>query len=248
MNPHPSTCTRPAGVATFSGAAAEHLPRPNPLHTATQHQLKPTCADIRQVSEHLLEQQLSTSLARRLAGGDPDLLIRTSGEQRLSNFLLWECAYSELHFTDTCWPDFDRAEWERALRYYASRQRRYGRRGTAAAGGREEEQGGREGQGEEEREGRGGSGSGEGRESGSGRQGGHGSEGGSGSGRQGGVVSGDGGEGPVLGLKGGHGMQGGEGAAAGGEGVGVGCGAGAASGRGIGVGRGGSSLRRGGPL
>lgn len=57
---------------------------------------------------------------------DPDLLIRTSGEKRISNFLLWQCAYSELVFTDTLWPDFDRKDLERAISDYAARERRYG--------------------------------------------------------------------------------------------------------------------------
>lgn len=59
---------------------------------------------------------------------DPDLLIRTSGEMRLSNYLLWQCAYSELVFRDECWPDFDRAALEECLEEFASRQRRYGGR------------------------------------------------------------------------------------------------------------------------
>ncbi|MCW2992259.1 MAG: uppS [Solirubrobacterales bacterium] len=59
---------------------------------------------------------------------DPDLLIRTSGEQRLSNFLLWQSAYSELVFADELWPDFDRAAFERALGEYAQRIRRFGGR------------------------------------------------------------------------------------------------------------------------
>ncbi len=57
---------------------------------------------------------------------DPDLLIRTSGEQRISNFLLWQLAYSELVFTDTLWPDFGQAELESAIATYRSRERRYG--------------------------------------------------------------------------------------------------------------------------
>lgn len=57
---------------------------------------------------------------------DPDLLIRTSGELRLSNFLLWQCAYSELYFTDTFWPDFTSSELHLALDAYAMRQRRFG--------------------------------------------------------------------------------------------------------------------------
>jgi undecaprenyl diphosphate synthase len=59
---------------------------------------------------------------------NPDLLIRTSGEQRLSNYLLWQCAYSELVFRDELWPDFDRAALEACLREYETRQRRFGSR------------------------------------------------------------------------------------------------------------------------
>ncbi len=60
---------------------------------------------------------------------DPDLLIRTSGEQRLSNYLLWQCAYSELVFSERLWPDFDREAFEGALAEYETRQRRFGARG-----------------------------------------------------------------------------------------------------------------------
>jgi undecaprenyl diphosphate synthase len=59
---------------------------------------------------------------------DPDLLIRTSGERRISNYLLWQCAYSELVFRDELWPDFDRAAFEQALQEYETRQRRFGAR------------------------------------------------------------------------------------------------------------------------
>jgi undecaprenyl diphosphate synthase len=59
---------------------------------------------------------------------DPDLVIRTSGEQRLSNYLMWQTAYSELHFTDVLWPDFSRADFEAALEAYESRLRRFGGR------------------------------------------------------------------------------------------------------------------------
>ena len=58
---------------------------------------------------------------------DPDLLIRTSGEQRISNFLLWQCAYAEFFFTDVLWPDFDGAALAEALGEFARRDRRYGR-------------------------------------------------------------------------------------------------------------------------
>ena len=59
---------------------------------------------------------------------DPDLLIRTSGEQRISNYPLWQCAYSELVFREELWPDFDRAAFESALAEYETRQRRFGAR------------------------------------------------------------------------------------------------------------------------
>jgi undecaprenyl diphosphate synthase len=57
---------------------------------------------------------------------DPDLLIRTSGEMRISNFLLWQMAYSELHFTEALWPDFSRDHLLQALEEYSRRQRRFG--------------------------------------------------------------------------------------------------------------------------
>lgn len=57
---------------------------------------------------------------------DPDLLIRTSGEQRLSNFLLWQLSYSELYFTETYWPDFDESEFDKAIAEYQKRERKYG--------------------------------------------------------------------------------------------------------------------------
>ena len=57
---------------------------------------------------------------------DPDLMIRTSGEQRLSNYLLWQLAYTEFYFTDVLWPDFDKKELEKAVEYYQKRDRRFG--------------------------------------------------------------------------------------------------------------------------
>lgn len=73
------------------------------------------------VNASLLEQHLYTA-----STPDPDLLIRTSGEMRLSNFLLWQIAYTEIYFTDTLWPDFDRAAFYRALLDYQRRDRRMG--------------------------------------------------------------------------------------------------------------------------
>ncbi len=71
--------------------------------------------------EKLLSQNLMTSDIP-----DPDLLIRTSGEQRISNFLLWQCAYSEMVFTPVLWPDFDKKDLQLALNEYAGRDRRFG--------------------------------------------------------------------------------------------------------------------------
>jgi undecaprenyl diphosphate synthase len=65
---------------------------------------------------------------------DPDLLIRTSGEMRISNFLLWQIAYAELYVTETLWPDFTRAELLRAILDYQKRDRRYGGLGSSEAG------------------------------------------------------------------------------------------------------------------
>ena len=69
------------------------------------------------------------SISRRLYHADmpdPDLIIRTSGEERLSNFLLWQAAYSELYFTPVYWPDFDREHLYEAIRDYQKRSRRFG--------------------------------------------------------------------------------------------------------------------------
>lgn len=74
------------------------------------------------IDEEALTQRLSMPWAP-----EPDLFIRTGGEQRISNFLLWQLAYSELHFTETLWPDFDRAALEAAIASYQSRERRFGR-------------------------------------------------------------------------------------------------------------------------
>uniref|UniRef100_A0A383WCT0 Alkyl transferase n=1 Tax=Tetradesmus obliquus TaxID=3088 RepID=A0A383WCT0_TETOB len=80
-----------------------------------------------QITPALISQALS-SAAVTAAVGPPDLLIRTSGEQRLSNFMLFEAAYTELCFLDCLWPDFDKQQFEAALQQYAQRQRRYGKR------------------------------------------------------------------------------------------------------------------------
>lgn len=77
-----------------------------------------------QIDESLFRQQLALA-----EGGDPDLLIRTGGEMRISNFLLWQAAYTELYFTPVLWPDFDPAALDQAVAAYRSRERRFGQTG-----------------------------------------------------------------------------------------------------------------------
>ncbi len=81
-----------------------------------QGELSPDSIDDNTISQHLY-----TS-----ASPDPDLLIRTSGEMRLSNFLLWQLAYTEIYVTETLWPDFDKAQFDRALESFQQRDRRFG--------------------------------------------------------------------------------------------------------------------------
>jgi len=86
-------------------------------HRIQQGQLDPD-----DITEALFSQHLYTADI-----GDPDLLIRTSGEMRISNFLLWQLAYAELYVTDVLWPDFDPAEFHQALMAYQQRDRRFGK-------------------------------------------------------------------------------------------------------------------------
>ena len=76
-------------------------------------------------TEDISEQTISEHLMTRSIP-DPDLIVRTSGECRLSNFLLWQASYAEFYFPETLWPDFDEKEFERALEAFAKRERRYG--------------------------------------------------------------------------------------------------------------------------
>ena len=85
-------------------------------------------AEGREINEQSLHE--ATALAH---AGDPDLLIRTGGEMRISNFLLWQCAYTEMVFTPCLWPDFDAAELDRALVDYAGRERRFGQTSAQVA-------------------------------------------------------------------------------------------------------------------
>ncbi len=88
---------------------------------AIAHDIKLNLIEESQIDESLIRSRLSTSHFP-----DPDLLIRTSGEQRLSNFLLWEMAYTEFYFTPIHWPDFSKDDFAAALAEYAERERRFG--------------------------------------------------------------------------------------------------------------------------
>ena len=76
------------------------------------------------IDENTVAQHLQTNFMP-----DPELLIRTGGEQRISNYLLWQCAYSEFYFTDVFWPEFNRDELYKAICNYQQRQRRFGKTG-----------------------------------------------------------------------------------------------------------------------
>jgi undecaprenyl diphosphate synthase len=105
-------------VATNYGGRQEILQACRTIATQVQQgHIQPD-----EIDEALFSRHLYTANV-----GDPDLLIRTSGEMRLSNFLLWQMAYAELYVTDVFWPDFDRREFHRALSAYQQRDRRFGK-------------------------------------------------------------------------------------------------------------------------
>ncbi len=84
--------------------------------------IKDGILNIEDITEQTVAEHLNTSFMP-----DPDLLIRTGGEKRISNYLLWQAAYSELYFCDTFWPDFDEAEFHKAIIDFQSRERRFGK-------------------------------------------------------------------------------------------------------------------------
>jgi undecaprenyl diphosphate synthase len=92
------------------------------IQQATEKMLEKSIADSVSVSELNLSDFLSTTGVT-----DPDLFIRTGGEKRISNFLLWQLAYSELYFTDTLWPEFNKDELDLAIKSFSTRQRRFGK-------------------------------------------------------------------------------------------------------------------------
>ncbi|NJO79255.1 MAG: di-trans,poly-cis-decaprenylcistransferase [Cyanobacteria bacterium RM1_2_2] len=104
-------------VATNYGGRQEILQACRAIATKVQQGL----LQPEEIDEALFEHHLYT------AGGDLDLMIRTSGEMRISNFLLWQVAYAELYVTDTLWPDFNRTEFHRALSTFQQRDRRFGK-------------------------------------------------------------------------------------------------------------------------
>lgn len=79
----------------------------------------------REGKDNITENDVSAHLYTR-ASKDPDLIVRTANEYRISNFLLWQCAYSELYFTDVCWPDFDEKELHKAIKSFYQRKRNFG--------------------------------------------------------------------------------------------------------------------------
>lgn len=85
-------------------------------------EVKDGTLDIKDIDEKCIDRHLATNYMP-----DPDLLIRTGGELRLSNYLLWQCAYSELYFCDTFWPDFKEEEFYKAIYEYQKRERRFGK-------------------------------------------------------------------------------------------------------------------------
>ncbi len=94
-------------------------------------EVKSGVLDPSSIDEQTISLHLQTSFMP-----DPELLIRTGGEQRISNYLLWQCAYSEFYFTDVYWPEFKREELYKAIMNYQHRQRRFGKTGEQIAAGK----------------------------------------------------------------------------------------------------------------
>jgi undecaprenyl diphosphate synthase len=130
-------------IDTFEPRLRELIARAQEQSAANNRLNLTVCAsyggrwDIVQAAQHLAQQHVAgaapageAEFARHLSmafAPDPDLLIRTGGERRISNFLIWQTAYAELYFTDALWPDFGQPEFAAALEWYAQRERRFGR-------------------------------------------------------------------------------------------------------------------------
>jgi undecaprenyl diphosphate synthase len=104
-------------------------------YSAREAMLRTACwmVSSTEITQHEFARRLAEVTHAPEESPDVDLLIRTGGEQRLSDFLLWECAYAELHFTDRMWPDFSAADLEIAIRDFRSRDRRFGAAPAALA-------------------------------------------------------------------------------------------------------------------
>ena len=118
----PATCPACTSTSRSATAAARRSPTPcgrccsSTPRSGTSSRSSPSSLDVEHIAEHLYTK----------GQPDPDLVIRTSGEQRLGGFLLWQSAHSEFYFCEAYWPDFRRVDFLRALRAYAARERRFG--------------------------------------------------------------------------------------------------------------------------
>ena len=108
-------------VVTFALSYSSRFEITNACKKIAQ-EVKAGVLDAEEICEDLVSQYLYTK-----GMPDPDLLIRTSGEFRISNFLLWQISYAEIYFTEKCWPEFSAAEFQKAIASYQKRERRYGR-------------------------------------------------------------------------------------------------------------------------
>lgn len=127
------------GDVSVMSAETQNLIREAELLTRANHQFRLNVAvnyggrwDVEQAVNRAQSMGELSAFSRYLAFADqpdPDLFIRTGGERRISNFMLWQLAYTELYFTDTLWPDFSEAELAEALAWFAGRERRFGKTG-----------------------------------------------------------------------------------------------------------------------
>jgi undecaprenyl diphosphate synthase len=120
-----SICKAMANTASNTcltlNVAANYGGRWDILNAAQAWQAANPTATVADLAPEQLSDYLSTA-----GQPEPDLLIRTGGESRISNFMLWQLAYAEFYFTDTLWPDFDATEFDKALAWFAGRERRFG--------------------------------------------------------------------------------------------------------------------------
>jgi undecaprenyl diphosphate synthase len=118
---HKATTSTASNARLILNVAANYGGRWDILQAVQAWQAANPTASVADLAPEQLSQYLSTA-----GQPEPDLLIRTGGESRVSNFMLWQLAYAEFYFTDTLWPDFDAAEFDKALAWFAGRERRFG--------------------------------------------------------------------------------------------------------------------------